>query len=83
VTFVKSWTEGEGRAYIIQGSGGGAVSPGPSHLNRAQPQNPWSRKHWSMTRQGQLYRMDPVAAERMARAAGHQSASAARLANAK
>jgi hypothetical protein len=43
------------------------------------PVNPWSRQHWNVTRQGQIYRQDKAAADRLAQAAGHTDAFSARL----
>jgi len=45
--------------------------------------NPWSRQHWNMTRQGQIYRQDQAEADRLAQAAGHKDALSARVKNAR
>ena len=45
--------------------------------------NPWSKQHWNLTRQGQIYRQDKPKAMRMAQAAGHKDPISARLVNAK
>jgi hypothetical protein len=47
------------------------------------PANPWSKQHWNLTRQGQIYRQDQAEANRLARAAGHKDALSARRENAK
>jgi hypothetical protein len=43
----------------------------------------WSRQHWNLTRQGQIYRKDKAEADRLAKAAGHNDGMSARLKNAK
>jgi len=47
------------------------------------PMNPWSKQHWNLTRQGQIYKRDRDKAMRMAQAAGHKDALSARFENAK
>jgi hypothetical protein len=56
--------------------------PGTVNVDDA-PVNPWSKQHWNLTRQGQIYRQDKAEADRLARAAGHRDALSARIANAK
>ena len=48
-----------------------------------EPANPWSRQHWNLTSQGQIYRQDKAEADRLAKAAGHKDAMSARLKTAK
>jgi hypothetical protein len=45
--------------------------------------NPWSKQHWNLTNQVQIYKRDQAEADRLARAAGHKDALSARVANAK
>ena len=47
------------------------------------PENPWSRQHWNLTRQGRIYREDKAQANRLAQAAGHKDARTARFKTAK
>jgi hypothetical protein len=47
------------------------------------PANPWSKQHWNLTRQGQIYRQDQAKANRLAQAAGHKDALSACRENAK
>lgn len=41
------------------------------------PMNPWSKQHWNLTRQGQIYKQDQAKAMRLAQAAGHKDALSA------
>jgi hypothetical protein len=45
--------------------------------------NPWSKQHWNLTHQGQIYKRDPDKAMRLAQAAGHKDARSARFKNAR
>jgi hypothetical protein len=45
--------------------------------------NPWSKRHWNLTQQGHIYKLDRDKAMRMAKAAGHRDVLSARLENAK
>jgi hypothetical protein len=56
--------------------------PSTVNVNDA-PVNPWSKQHWNLTHQGQIYRHDRANAMRLARAAGHKDALSARFKNAK
>ena len=47
------------------------------------PANPWSKQHWNLTRQGQIYRRDQAEANRLAQASGHRDALSARFENAR
>jgi hypothetical protein len=47
--------------------GGGAGGGGPA--SRGEP-NPFSREHWNLTKQGEIYTKDPGTAEQLARSAG-------------
>jgi hypothetical protein len=47
------------------------------------PVNPWSKLHWNLTRQVQIYKRDQAEADRLAQAAGHKDALSARVKNAK
>jgi hypothetical protein len=47
------------------------------------PENPWSKQHWNVTRQGLVFKQDETKAHRLARAAGHKTAVGARLEHAK
>ena len=47
------------------------------------PSNPWSKQHWNLTRQGQIYRQNQAEANRLAQAAGHKDALSARVKNAR
>jgi hypothetical protein len=46
------------------------------------PMNPWSKQHWNLTRQGEIYRQDQAKAMRLARVAGHNHPISARFENA-
>jgi hypothetical protein len=37
-------------------------------------ENPWTKAHWNLTHQGQIFRQDKAEADRLARAAGHRTA---------
>ncbi len=50
-----------------QTAGGGAGGGGPAG---GYTENPWSREHWNMTKQGQIFRENADKAEKMAKAAG-------------
>jgi len=54
-------------------------SPRPN-VNEA---NPWSKQHWNLTHQGQIYKRDHAQATRLAHAAGHKDPISARFENAK
>ena len=41
--------------------------------------NPWSKQHWNLTHQGQIYKRDQAEANRLAQAAGHKDALSARF----
>jgi len=43
------------------------------------PVNPWSKQHWNLTRQGQIYKQDHAKALRLAQAAGHKDPIGARF----
>jgi hypothetical protein len=45
--------------------------------------NPWSKQHWNLTHQGQIYKQDHAQAMRLAQAAGHKDPIGARFENAK
>ena len=45
--------------------------------------NPWSKQHWNLTDQGQIYKRDRDKAMRMTQAAGHKDALSARFESAK
>ena len=45
--------------------------------------NPWSKQHWNLTRQGQIFKQDHTQATRLAQAAGHKDPISARFENAK
>jgi hypothetical protein len=47
------------------------------------PLNPWSKQHWNLTHQVQIYKRDQAEADRLAQAVGHRDALSARLKNAK
>jgi hypothetical protein len=56
--------------------------PSTVNVNDA-PANPWSKQHWNLTGQAQIFKRDQDEANRLARAAGHKDALSARIANAK
>jgi hypothetical protein len=56
---------------------------GPSWRVNDAPVNPWSKEHWNLTKQSQIFKRDRAEADRLARAAGHKNAMSARIANAK
>jgi len=45
--------------------------------------NPWSKQHWNLTHQGQIYKQDQAKAKQLAQAAGHSDPIGARFENAK
>jgi len=45
--------------------------------------NPWSKRHWNLTHQVQVYKRDQVEANRLAQLAGHKDALSARVKNAR
>ena len=47
------------------------------------PLNPWSKRHWNLTHQVQIYKQDQVEANRLAQLAGHKDALSARVKNAR
>jgi hypothetical protein len=52
------------------------------NVNDAPP-NPWTKAHWNLTKQGQVFTRDLAEADRLARAAGHRNALTARIKNAR
>jgi len=57
--------------------------PGTATVNNDAPTNPWSREHWNLTHQVQIYKRDQAEATRLAQAAGHEDVLSARRQNAK
>ena len=51
--------------------GGGARGKGYGS-GSAWDKNPWTRQHWNLTAQGQVYAADPERAAQMARSAGSE-----------
>jgi hypothetical protein len=47
------------------------------------PANPWSKQHWNLTHQVQIYKRDQTEANRLAQLAGHKDALSARAKNAR
>jgi hypothetical protein len=47
------------------------------------PLNPWSKQHWNLTHQVQIYKRDQAEADRLAQAVEHRDAFSARRQNAK
>ena len=52
---------------------------GPNWPHPTNAPNPWSRHDWNLTNQGRIYKRDKAEADRLAQAAGHQNALAARF----
>jgi hypothetical protein len=50
---------------------------------RDGPLNPWSKQHWNLTHQVQIYKRDQAEADRLAQAVVHRDAFSARRQNAK
>jgi len=83
--FIQQWIAGAGQAFLPAPKGSGAEGPSRSSSARtpAGEKNPYSKAHWNLTAQGRLLTDSPDKADRLARAAGHKSASGARIASAK
>jgi hypothetical protein len=58
--------------------------PGSPRLNVNEAlMNPWTKRHWNLTQQGQIYKQDHAQAMRLAQTAGHKDPISARFENAK
>ena len=51
---------------ISAGSGASTNGPGGAGLN---DKNPWTKEHWNLTRQGEIFKRDPIKAEQLKRSA--------------
>jgi len=58
----------ESHGFLWQQSAGAGGQGGGGSASFSK--NPWSKKHWNMTEQGKLYKVDSAKAEQMAEAAG-------------
>ncbi len=70
--FVNVWaTSDEGKNFVAPAKGGdaGGGKP-PAPKVPGSDQNPWSKEHWNLTRQGQIFTQDRSRAEKLAKAAG-------------
>jgi hypothetical protein len=70
--------EGAAEVYI---TGPSWPSTAGGNVNDA-PMNPWSKQHWNLTRQGEIYKRDQAKAMRLARVAGHSDPISAHFENA-
>jgi hypothetical protein len=69
-------------ATVVYNRGPGWPSTTTANVNDP-PINPWSKQHWNLTLQVQIYKHDQAKAKRLAQAAGHKDALSARLKSAK
>lgn len=80
--FVPQWAQSdEGKAFVTPATGSGAQ--GSDGVKNSFTSNPYAKGTWNMTQQVAIFKQDAAKADRMAKAAGHASAIAARLENAK
>ena len=52
--------------------------PNTATVDVDAPLNPWSKQHWNLTHQVQIYKRDKAEADRLAQAVGHRDAFGAR-----
>jgi len=57
--------------------------PRTATVNGNDAPNPWSKEHWNLTEQCQIYKRDRAMGIRLAQAAGHADVLTARRENAK
>lgn len=92
--FAESFMQGEGQVFHVDQVTNRGIEAGADDQQRSAndrrptgggsfENNPWSRRTWNNTAQGQIYKADKERANRMARAAGHQDALTARITEAR